>query len=237
MSRKRATEPGFTNIATYRPSASSSLYDSSVTQEFRDRTTLILSGDIYSGSTSVRFDRVDCEDEAAYKCIAAYQTVAGAAASEEAEMNLLLLAEPGRPAITPSPATSTGYTEGQQVEFRCQGAVGKPAGDFLWFRYRGNTFTDITSLARLNPPYPSSGTCTSERISQLTLNVSRLDNGMIIRCAANHSTITKPTGSGTCNSTCYQTDTITVFYTFSDSDPDVSSNPSGAHTPLVTPSP
>ncbi|XP_046557041.1 carcinoembryonic antigen-related cell adhesion molecule 1-like isoform X7 [Haliotis rubra] len=54
---------------------------------------------------------------------------------------------------------------------------------------------------------------------------------MIIRCAANHSTITKPTGSGTCNSTCYQTDAITVFYTFSDSVPDVSSNPSGGtHT-------
>ncbi|XP_046560336.1 carcinoembryonic antigen-related cell adhesion molecule 1-like isoform X2 [Haliotis rubra] len=31
--------------------------------------------------------------------------------------------------------------------------------------------------------------------------------------------------------TCWQTDTITVFYTFSDSDPDVSSNPSGdTHT-------
>ncbi|XP_046551284.1 nectin-3-like [Haliotis rubra] len=227
MSRKRATDPGFTNIALFTPPASSSLYDASVTQNFKDRTTLILSGDLSNGSTSVQFDRVECEDEAAYKCTASYQTVAGAAASEEAEMNLLLLAEPGTPAITPSPATSTGYTEGQQVEFRCQGAVGKPAGDFLWFRYRDNTPTDITSLARLNPPYPSSGTCTSERISQLTLNVSRLDNGMIIRCAANHSTITPPTGSDTCDSTCYQTDAITVFYTFSDSDPDVSSNPSG----------
>ncbi|XP_067678841.1 cell adhesion molecule 2-like [Haliotis asinina] len=227
MSRKRAADQSFTDIAVFRFNPNSSLYDQSVTQDFKDRTTLMVVG----ASTILRFDRVECEDEEAYKCTASYQTAGNTAASQEAEMNLVLLAEPLTPTITLSPPTSTGYTEGQQVEFQCQGVVGKPAGDFLWFRYRDNTPVDITSLARLNPPYPSTGTCTSERISQLALNMSRLDNGMTIRCAANHTTLTKPTGFERCNSTCRQTDTITVFYTFRDSDPDVSSNPSGGtHT-------
>ncbi|XP_067667493.1 basement membrane-specific heparan sulfate proteoglycan core protein-like isoform X2 [Haliotis asinina] len=225
MSRKRAAVQSFTDIAVFRPNSDSSLYAQGVTQDFKDRTTIMIVG----ASTVLRFDRVECEDEAAYKCTASYQTVGSTL--EEAEMNLHLLAEPLTPTITLSPPTSTGYTEGQQVEFLCQGAVGKPAGHFLWFRYRDNTPVDITSLARLNPPYPSTGTCTSERISQLILNMGRLDNGMTIRCAANHTTLTKPTGFERCNSTCRQTDTITVFYTFRDSDPDVSSNPSGGtHT-------
>ncbi|XP_067661111.1 cell adhesion molecule 1-like [Haliotis asinina] len=227
MSRKRAPDTGFTDIAVFRFNPYSSLYGQGVTQNFKDRTTIMIVG----ASTFVRFDRVECEDEAAYKCTASYQTVGNTLGQEEAVMNLHLLAEPLTPTITLSPPTSTGYTEGQQVEFLCQGAVGKPAGDFLWFRYRDNTPVDVTSLARLNPPYPSTGTCTSERISQLALNMSRLDNGMTIRCAANHTILTKPTGFERCNSTCRQTDTITVFYSFSGRDPDVSKSPfGGTHT-------
>ncbi|XP_046347192.2 cell adhesion molecule 1-like isoform X2 [Haliotis rufescens] len=226
MSRKRTTDPSYTDIAVFRP-VNSSRFAASVSTTFRDRTTLIMS----DGSTSVRFDRVECEDEAAYRCTVNYQTAGNTADTKTADMNLLLQAQPLTPTITLTPAYADGYTNGQQVQFQCQGSVGKPAGDFLWFRYRGNTPEDITSLARLNPAYSSPGTCTSDRISQLTLNVSRQDNGMTIRCAANHTTLTKPTGFETCNSTCRQADKITVFFTFSESDPDVSSNPAGGtHT-------
>ncbi|XP_046335981.2 cell adhesion molecule 2-like [Haliotis rufescens] len=227
MSRKRTTDPSYTDIAVFRPDVNSALYGASVAEDFKLRTTLIMS----DGSTSVRFDSVECEDEAAYRCTVSYQTAGTTAATQTADMNLLLQAQPLTPTITLTPAHADGYTDGEQVHFQCQGSVGKPAGDFLWFRYRGNTPEDITSLAILNPAYSSPGTCTSDRISQLKLNVSRQDNGMTIRCAANHTLLTKPTGFETCNSTCRQTDKITVFYTFTDSDPDVSSNPAGGtHT-------
>ncbi|XP_071094828.1 cell adhesion molecule 2-like [Haliotis cracherodii] len=227
MSRKRTTDPSYTDIAVFRPAVNSSLYTAGVAEDFKLRTTLIMS----DGSTSVRFDRVECDDEAAYRCSVNYQSAGNTAETMTADMNLLLQAQPLTPTITLIPAYADGYTDGQQVQFRCQGSVGKPAGDFLWFRYRGNTPEDITSLARLNPSYPTTGTCTFDRVSQLTLNVSRQDNGMTIRCAANHTTLTKPTGFETCNSTCRQTDKIAVFYTFTESDPDVSSNPAGGtHT-------
>ncbi|XP_071095887.1 cell adhesion molecule 2-like [Haliotis cracherodii] len=227
MSRTRTTDTSYTDIAVFRPDVNSSLYGSGVADDFKLRTTLIMS----DGSTSVRFDRVECEDEVAYRCSVSYQTAGNTADTKTADMNLLLQAQPLTPTITLTPAYTDGYTDGQQVQLRCQGSVGKPAGDFLWFRYRGNTPEDITSLARLNPSYPTTGTCTFDRVSQLTLNVSRQDNGMTIRCAANHTTLTKPTGFETCNSTCRQTVKIAVFYTFTDSDPDVSSNPAGGtHT-------
>ncbi|XP_046563799.1 uncharacterized protein LOC124272652 isoform X2 [Haliotis rubra] len=196
MSRKIATDPGFTDITVFRPCASSSLYDPCVTQNFRDRTTLILS----NGSTSVRFDRVKCGDEAPYKCIDAYQTVAAEAASEEADMNLLLLA--------PATQKDSRLSSGARGCWSCC--------ELYRFRYRDNTPVDITSLPRLNPPYQVQELASLNRISQVTLNVSRLDNGMTIQCAANHSTLTKAYGiRETCNSwakSCRQTDTITVFF-------------------------
>ena len=82
------------------------------------------------------------------------------------------------------------FTEYQEVTFTCSGNVGRPAGSFWWFVYRGTTEVNKTSDARLDPPFPSAGPnpCTSVRTSKLTLNLSRSDDGLVVRCQVFHPT-------------------------------------------------
>ncbi|XP_041373169.1 cell adhesion molecule 2-like [Gigantopelta aegis] len=227
-SRKRHSESGFSDIAEA-DGAGNSGY-SQAGEDIKTRTNLNYTLGMYT----IRYSDVQCTDEAKYRCTVTYFRDSSRLTAN-GEMDFSLEAAPLKPSslnLTPDPDI---FTENQVVEFTCSGNVGKPAGSFWWFVYHGNQEVNKTSEAVVNPPFSSSGpnTCTFVRTSKLTLNLTRADDGLVVRCHVYHPTQMAPTTAGNSqrcsldSDLCLQSKRLVVHYPVREGDITAFTEPKG----------
>ncbi|KAK3598042.1 hypothetical protein CHS0354_042411 [Potamilus streckersoni] len=104
---------------------------------------------------------------------------------------------------------STNLAENQNVIFTCIGNVGRePQGNFSWYKYVGSQPSGMVITNGINPVSLTtvSGSCTYMRTEKLTLNLTKEDNQMVIRCTVQQTTISEA------GDRYIQTDRITVNY-------------------------
>ncbi|XP_021372225.1 cell adhesion molecule 2-like isoform X2 [Mizuhopecten yessoensis] len=160
-------------------------------------------------TAKIKFTSVVCGDERKYQC-----TVVGL--NNGATINpilasvstLTVTAKPNATAFNEVEVVpAANVEEGQAVTFTCTGNVGRPAGSFLWTRYKGTTAGTGTTIASTTQTSPSTD-CTFTGSSVIAIPMTNDDNGIIVKCALQQETITDATD------TAYfkLTNVINVFY-------------------------
>ncbi|XP_033757894.1 nectin-4-like isoform X2 [Pecten maximus] len=155
----------------------------------------------------IKFTSVVCGDERKYQC-AVLGLNSGIQANPASETSLTVTAHPnaksfGEVEMVPS----SNIAEGRTVQFTCTSNVGRPAGTFLWTKYRGvseSVGSTVTSTTQTSP----STDCTFTGSSVINIPMTKDDNGVIIRCTLQQETLSDPTN----NAYYRQTNPISVYY-------------------------
>ncbi|XP_021358743.1 cell adhesion molecule 2-like isoform X3 [Mizuhopecten yessoensis] len=158
-------------------------------------------------TAKIKFTSVVCGDERKYECYVVGVSN-GALIKPASVTSLTVRAKPkaiefNEVEVVPS----SNVEEGQTVTFTCTGNVGRPAGTFSWTRYKGTTVPTGTTIVSTTQTSPSTD-CTFTGSSVISIPMTKDDNGIFVRCALQHVTISDPTD------TAYfkLTDVINVFY-------------------------
>ncbi|XP_033759170.1 leucine-rich repeats and immunoglobulin-like domains protein 2 isoform X2 [Pecten maximus] len=158
-------------------------------------------------TAKIKFTSVVCGDERKYQC-----SVQGLnnniQANPSSETSLTVTAHPnatsfGEVEVVPA----SNIEEGRTVQFTCTSNVGRPAGTFLWTKYRDisdSVGSTVTSTTQTSP----STDCTFTGSSVINIPMTKDDNDVIIRCTLQQETLSDPTD----NAYYKQTDPIKVYY-------------------------
>lgn len=95
--------------------------------------------------------------------------------------NLIYNTSSGNEPTTVSPS----IVEGKNVTVRCSGNVGKPAGIFIFKKFRKDHTPSIDYNATTTEIVEIPGNCSYYRTSYLTFHVTAEDNLAVIRCVVN----------------------------------------------------
>ncbi|XP_021358746.1 carcinoembryonic antigen-related cell adhesion molecule 8-like isoform X3 [Mizuhopecten yessoensis] len=190
--------------ASQRPATLNNLTNPSVTGR------VVLTNPTYSSLTAkMKFISVVCGDERKYQCtVLGLNNDAQANPTPASVNSLIVVAKPNaRTFHEVELVPSSNVEEGQTVTFTCTGNVGRPAGNFLWTRLSSTidgTGTPIDSTTQTSP----SADCTYTGSSVISIQMTKDDNGIVVKCALQQETISDP------RDTAYfkLTNVINVFY-------------------------
>ncbi|PVD27175.1 hypothetical protein C0Q70_12329 [Pomacea canaliculata] len=96
------------------------------------------------------------------------------------------LTSPGAPTMTAVPGYN--ITENTTVTFTCTGNVGKPPGQFQWYMYRGSIRENKTDLAATQSNSLATPSCTYTGRSSINITMTRMEQGIVMRCRVYHPT-------------------------------------------------
>ncbi|XP_021358742.1 nectin-4-like isoform X2 [Mizuhopecten yessoensis] len=159
-------------------------------------------------TAKMKFTSVVCGDERKYKCNVFGLDANGVQFNPASVTRLTVRAKPNAtPFKEVEVVPSSNAEEGQTVTFTCTGNVGRPAGTFLWTKYKGSTVPTGTTIVSTTQTSPSTD-CTYIGSSVISIPMTKDDNGIVIKCALQQETISDPTDPAYFR----LTNVINVFY-------------------------
>ncbi|XP_050415327.1 uncharacterized protein LOC126829465 [Patella vulgata] len=180
--RKRNSDINFIDIAKFGNGDAVYYEDAG---ELRNRSSLLKV--TTGGNIDIR--TLICVDEAQFKCTLEYAS-SGTLRNQESTMAVTLQGRPEKPSsLIPSGENA----EYDKMTFDCTSVVGKtPLGSIKWEGIRGSIIQDLSADSEDLDDFFTPGSCTQTFISRLTRNVTRSDNGLVIRCRTIHSIYQDP---------------------------------------------
>ncbi|KAK6165598.1 hypothetical protein SNE40_022498 [Patella caerulea] len=181
--RKRNSDEYFIDIVKF-GSGEPIYYTSSF--DLRNRSTL---SKVTNGG-NINITMLICVDEAQFRCTVEY-TTGGTLRNQQSTMVVTIHGRPEKPDyLIKSPGE---YAEYDILTFDCRSVVGKaPLGIIKWEGIRGSVAQDISGDSEVVNERVTPGSCTRTFISRLTRNVTRNDNGLVIRCRTTHTIYQDP---------------------------------------------
>ncbi|KAK6173430.1 hypothetical protein SNE40_016882 [Patella caerulea] len=180
--RKRNSDAGFIDIAKF--GAGDPIYYESA-GELRNRSSLLKISN--GGYIDIRM--LICVDEAQFRCTVEYSS-GGTLKNQESTMTVTLQGRPEKPSSLIQSGENAEY---DIMTFDCRSVVGKaPLGIIKWEGIRGSTSTDLSADSEVTNEVVTPGSCTRTFTSRLTRNVTRNDNGLVIRCRTTHTVYQDP---------------------------------------------
>ncbi|XP_025100303.1 cell adhesion molecule 1-like isoform X1 [Pomacea canaliculata] len=178
--------------------------------------------DIRRRSLLIRFDPTTlqlfyndtvCSDEKNYTCSVAFRSAEGTR-TRSSSTQVTIEASPGAPTMTAVPGYN--ITENTTVTFTCTGNVGKPPGQFQWYMYRGSTRENQTDQAATQSNTLATPSCTYTGRSSINITMTRMEQGIVMRCRVYHPTQGSNTNTDDCTNPntgfCRNGERMLVFY-------------------------
>ncbi|XP_033758322.1 cell adhesion molecule 3-like [Pecten maximus] len=145
----------------------------------------------YTGSSVISIVMTKDDDGVIIRCTIQQETI-----SDQSNKAYYRQTNPIRVCATPNTTSfgevemvpASNIEEGQTVQFTCTSNVGRPAGTFLWTKYRGISDSVGTTVTSTTQTFPSTD-CTYTGSSVISIVMTKDDDGVIIRCTIQQETI------------------------------------------------
>ncbi|KAJ8316107.1 hypothetical protein KUTeg_006121 [Tegillarca granosa] len=131
-------------------------------------------------AAGLKINTVQCGDEATYKCLVSH-VAAGSTLEAGATNNLTVKGRAKSPDTVPIMNPAENIVENTDVFFTCTGDVGKPAGTFIWQKYKNNNPVGL-QMSGDATTQPIDGTCIVNKTSRLKLRLTKDDDMAVVRC-------------------------------------------------------
>ncbi|KAJ8316310.1 hypothetical protein KUTeg_006324 [Tegillarca granosa] len=121
----------------------------------------------------LKINTVQCGDEATYRCLVSH-VAAGITLVAKTTNNLTVKGRAKSPDTVPIMNPAENIVENTDVFFTCTGDVGKPAGTFIWQKYKNNNPVGL-QMSGDATTQPIDGTCTVNKTNEVDKPIIQRD--------------------------------------------------------------